>query len=156
MSLDPAADPPPSQDTPLHWAADIQEDWNPDDDMEEVEPHSLTFIRTLLEHGADPRARDSARRTPLHRVCLRSGAEQSTMTLLLKHGADVNAVDNDLRTALHLASMNKADKAALHELGAQTLLRDRNGKTAEELEPPAPPRMSCGRAVGRGRGRGRG
>lgn len=147
---------PSSQETPLHWAADIHESWDPDDDMDEVEPHSLPFILLLLHHGADPRARDSAGRTPLHRASLRSGATDRTMTLLLENGADVNALDDDLRTPLHLACLCGADETVLREFGADMRLRDGDGKTAEELRPSSGTNRGGGRGCCRGRGRGGG
>lgn len=45
-------------------------------------------VRELLEHGADPDARDEAGRTPLHQACQDGLAEAADA--LLEHGADVN------------------------------------------------------------------
>lgn len=56
------------------------------------------LVKAMLEHGADPNARDSAGHTPLHWAVQSAAAE--TVRLLVAAGADVNAKDNDGETPL--------------------------------------------------------
>ncbi len=58
-------------------------------------------LTTLLEHGANPNARDLANRTPLHVLCLNSDHESfSYFDALIKKGAHVNASDIEGKTPL--------------------------------------------------------
>jgi len=58
----------------------------------------------LVEHGADPTARDKDGLTPLH-VALQSG-DMELALLLIEHGADVTAQKKGRVTPMHLASHN--------------------------------------------------
>jgi len=76
--------------TPLHLA------------LECSAPKYFETIRLLLEHGADPNARNSDGSTPLHLA--RQAGTVEDLQLLLKYGADVEAVDGAGRTAFQVAS----------------------------------------------------
>lgn len=60
--------------------------------------------RLLLEHGANPNARNFVGMTPLYVAALEGAAD--CCQVLLEHGADVNAKDDDGETALDLATEN--------------------------------------------------
>lgn len=60
--------------------------------------------RLLLEHGANPNARNFVGMTPLYVAALEGAAD--CCEVLLEHGADVNAKDDDGETALDLATEN--------------------------------------------------
>jgi ankyrin repeat protein len=66
-------------------------------------------MQLLLDHGADPNARDNNDSTPLHH-CSWSMEEGNVthgtvedMRLLLKYGAIIDSEDNEGRTPLQLA-----------------------------------------------------
>lgn len=62
---------------------------------------SLNLMRVLLEHGADPNARQSGGFTPLHTAADRGDVEMAR--LLLEHGADLAVEDDEGRTPPDLA-----------------------------------------------------
>lgn len=87
--------------TPLFLAADTAD---------------LSYIRLLMEYGADPNAMNSEKTTPLLAAAgvgvigngdETAGTEEEaieTMQFLLEHGADINAVDELGKTAMHGAA----------------------------------------------------
>jgi ankyrin repeat protein len=86
---------------PLHVAAAGTEDHR---------DHMIDIMQVLLDHGADPNARDNNNSTPLHHSSWwelghwtpHQGTVEGTH-LLLKHGAIIDAEDNEGRTPLQLA-----------------------------------------------------
>ena len=101
---------------------------------------TLPIAWTLLEAGADPRARDRLGNTPLHHaVKMREGI--SIIPLLVRAGSDVNArADSASRDTPLLCAvenyLESADKAAaglivriLVRLGADINITDSNGAT---------------------------
>ena len=70
--------------------------------------------KALIENGADPQARDSTGRSPLHDSSL---TNTSTIELLIRAGANVNALTRDGDTPLHFAQDKKAVLRLL-DLGA--------------------------------------
>ena len=59
-------------------------------------------VRVLLDHGADPNARDGVGRTPLHLIAAR-GAGRDAIRALAKAGADLEVRDEAGHTPLHYA-----------------------------------------------------
>jgi ankyrin repeat protein len=102
-----------------------------------VQYRSRATARTMLEHGADPNARDDDERTPLMRAARNSDAE--LVPVLLAAGAEVDLVDTNGMSALHHActKANVPNVHALLEAGAGRALEDAAGRTpravAEEL-----------------------
>jgi cytohesin len=88
--------------------------------------HDLLLLRRpkavgwLLEHGADPDARDRSGRTALH-LAAAAGAGRRVIEQLLAHGARIDARDEAGRTPLDLARVNGQDKVIeiLRERGDQ-------------------------------------
>ena len=83
----------------------------------------VSVIRLLLDHGANPNARDDDGSTPLHHSSWWIGGVQGTVEgtrLLLKYGAIIDAEDNEGRTPLQLAlEQDRQDMAiCLREHGA--------------------------------------
>ena len=86
-------------------------------------PHAkrdhVHIMQVLLDHGANPNARDNGNSTPLHHSSWwkkgsyehRQGTVEGTR-LLIKHGANIDAKDNKGRTALQLALNHGRDKIA--------------------------------------------
>ena len=66
------------------------------------EGKAIDVVRQLLEHGADPNARDHNLSSPLHLASIRGQLEISR--LLLSHGANVDEKDEEGRTPLQVAS----------------------------------------------------
>ena len=102
--------------SPLHIAA------SPWDYRDQVD-----IMQLLLDHGANPNARDNDNATPLHHsswwgkegTIKREGTVEGTR-LLLKHGAVIDAEDNEGRTSLQLALEHRRDEivTCLKEHGA--------------------------------------
>src|SRR5688500_9710523 len=70
----------------------------------------LVRVRSLLERGADPDARDQDERTPLFSAVL--GGSIGLVGLLLESGCDVNARDSEGFTALHYAAQEHLPEMA--------------------------------------------
>jgi ankyrin repeat protein len=86
---------------------------------------SLEIARLLLEHGADPDARQNDDFTPLHEAAANGQLEM--VSLLLAHGADVNLSQKSGRTALSFA------QNAGHQEVVEFLLR--HGASDEQVFP---------------------
>ncbi|ORX62230.1 ankyrin, partial [Hesseltinella vesiculosa] len=56
--------------------------------------HAVSFLKALLEFGANIHARDGDGWTPLHYAARFCQPPKEAMQLLVEHGADVNAVDD--------------------------------------------------------------
>ena len=82
-----------------------------------------SVVLLLLEHGANPNARDNKRRTPLHLVSSAEGEgfrfsskwavplwRLEVARTLLVHGADVDAKDGEGRTPMEVALANGQTK----------------------------------------------
>ncbi|KAH9175550.1 hypothetical protein EDB89DRAFT_1945074, partial [Lactarius sanguifluus] len=63
------------------------------------------FVRLLLEHGANPNARDNKCRTPLHLPVpssrLVSSLRLEVARILVAHGADIGVENEEGRTGPH-------------------------------------------------------
>ena len=101
--------------TPLHMAV-----------SHNVRRDHIYIMQVLLDHGANPNARDNDDSTPLHHSSwwaksgyLTKGTVEGTR-LLLKHGAIIDAEDNEGKTPLQLALEHERDNIAtcLKEHGA--------------------------------------
>jgi ankyrin repeat protein len=96
------------------------------------------LIKTLLEKGANPNAADSSNATPLHEVCIGSGAKAETVKLLLEKGANPNTQENNGSTPLiYIATNSDVDSATRVEIvklllaaKADKTLKAKSGKTA--------------------------
>jgi ankyrin repeat protein len=66
--------------------------------------HNLATVRTLLEHGAPPNARQERGWTAIHEAA--QNGDQALVKLLLKHGADRSPANDDGTTPLDLATKN--------------------------------------------------
>jgi ankyrin repeat protein len=83
----------------------------------------VDVMQVLLDHGANPNARDNGNSTPLHHPSSGRWGGQATVEgtcLLLKHGAVIDAEDNKGRTPLQLALKHGCDDmvTCLKEHGA--------------------------------------
>jgi ankyrin repeat protein len=105
--------------TPLHRAAES--------------PGRLYLARWLLEHGAEPDARDGEATTPLATAALRGNVP--ALELLHARGASLAAVTADGQTLLHLAAYGPS-RPALRWLSERRLpldARDRWGRRALDV-----------------------
>ena len=98
--------------------------------------NSAPVLKALLEAGAQPRAEDSEKRSPLQLAALRKdGAD--LIKVLVVGGADVKVLDSRLQTPLHLAAKNFSYTGdlvkTLIEAGADINARDRNQQTPLHL-----------------------
>jgi ankyrin repeat protein len=113
---------------------------------------NIELIPTLLMHGADPRACDKERHTPLHHVIWRYfDSDHGMVKALLEHGADVNAADENGNTPLHLASaFSQSDSLwkvkVLLEYGANVNAHGSDGHSPlkEAFRKFRSGRLSCG------------
>ena len=91
------------------------------------------MVALLLQHAADPNARNRFGYTPMHIAAW--GADPGLITLLYEHGGDPSATDLQGQSPLHAAAkegrVTCAD--ALLELGADPHLVDTDGRTAAEV-----------------------
>ena len=103
----------------------------------------------LLAHGADLNARDQNGDTPL--ISAARAGDGNCLRLLLAHGADVNAQNGKGQTALMLVShvdyagseqhwreTRQTRLRLLRQFGADTRLKDKQGKTANDYFNPNP------------------
>ncbi|MFT7679371.1 MAG: ankyrin repeat protein [Planctomycetota bacterium] len=77
----------PSQVQPLHSAAAAR---------------SVAIVSLLLEHGAQPNARQHGGWTALHAACMH--ADEPMVRTLLEHGADLDQAADDGQTARSMAA----------------------------------------------------
>lgn len=93
---------------------------------------SAPVVQMLLEHGADPAARDSAQRTPLHAAALAEAPSDVIRLLVRARGVQLDLQDEDGDTALHLALrlQNRKHAVLLLEAGARADIRNERGRTA--------------------------
>lgn len=86
-------------------------------------------VRSLIEQGANPDARDEEGRTPLFSAVL--GNSVGLVGLLLEAGCDVNARDHEGWTALHFAAQEHLPELAriLLGRGADPNAQDRDGNS---------------------------
>jgi uncharacterized protein len=102
---------------------------------------SLGAAEVLLAKGADPLARDSSyRAAPIHFAAWSGHFE--IVKLLVSKGVNVNLVnDHHGETALHHAAYGESESAELVEFlvanGANTGIRDKDGKTPLQIASPA-------------------
>jgi ankyrin repeat protein len=105
-------------------------------------PARKQMLTALLQHGAEPDARDVINRTSLMWATLR--LDKDSVALLLAHKSNVNAQDKNGDAPLHLAaSRSDADVteigAMLLAAGADVNLQDKGGKTALNFADSNPP-----------------
>lgn len=67
------------------------------------DPHCVELAALVLEHGADPNARNDFGWTPLHFACAIDGRDKTMVKLLLHNGADPNVTDSTGQMPLHYA-----------------------------------------------------
>uniref|UniRef100_A0A0G4HW95 Uncharacterized protein n=1 Tax=Chromera velia CCMP2878 TaxID=1169474 RepID=A0A0G4HW95_9ALVE len=101
------------------------------------------LVRLLIEKGADVNKRNMGGDNPLtHCVMLARQGFEGVAKILLDSGADVNAPGCGQRTALHWALLKEGEKKKIVTLllarGANTQVRDTDGKTPRDLAKDSP------------------
>jgi len=93
----------------------------------------LETAQTLLDHGANPLARDDTGQLPIHYLAFDEGSQLKVVELLVKRGNNVNAADNEGETVLMKALHKRVDVSILRSLiarGANVNARSKNGNSA--------------------------
>jgi len=83
-----------SGDTPLHWTMDV---WYQQYDR--TQDCRLDVVKFLLEHGADPDAKNNNDSSPLDQAAYYGSAKGAQ--LMLEHGANIHARTREGQTPLH-------------------------------------------------------
>jgi ankyrin repeat protein len=95
----------------------------------------MAVIQFLLDKGADIKARDEYKWTPLHMAAESNKAD--AVKLLIDRGAVIDARDGDWRTALHRAAEHNSVNAikVLLKIAPETLIPagDNCGETAKAV-----------------------
>jgi len=100
--------------------------------MTAVSLDQLDRVQMLLEHGANPLAKDNNGQLPIHHIANNLGSQLEIVELLFKGGADVNAADNEGRTPL-INSVTYGDVGVMRLLlahGASVNAKSKEGVTA--------------------------
>ncbi|KAI1849532.1 hypothetical protein JX265_013647 [Neoarthrinium moseri] len=133
---DPNAPHKDSKMTPIHRAlGQAEEALGCEDEI--ASRDSSLIITALVLAGADLRAVDEERRTPLARAAKGEMGDE-LVALMLDYGANVNATDKEQNTPLHYAAMQHASAEMgnmktiriLLALGADQNIRNQRGRTA--------------------------
>jgi ankyrin repeat protein len=98
-----------------------------DDYLRALRSGDVRQVRTLLDKGASPNARDAAGNTPLMLVAVYGDAQ--TVRLLLDRGAEVNVTNAAGATPLLRAAHNLEKTRALVAAGAEVNIRSALGNT---------------------------
>jgi len=95
-------------------------------------------VELLLNAGARPDEKSKYGITPLQ-LASQNGTSTKAIQALLRYGADVNIFDKENNTPLHMAARNSGGHGgcvqALLQGGADYILQNNEGKTAEDLTP---------------------
>ncbi len=110
----------PSENAPLVKAL-LEAGARPDDSwdshvtplMDAVSYNQLQTVQLLLDHGANPGARDGNGRLPLHYISGFGPDNLMIVEVLLRRGNDVNSADDDGQTPLMQAVGNAGDEDAI-------------------------------------------
>jgi ankyrin repeat protein len=98
-----------------------------------------TLLETVLKHGGDPKMKDIAGETCLHKFSSSYRNEdtgfENVIDMLLEHGADLDESDDAQKTTLMAVVNNSTrdtcnDVETLLKKGANVNMRDENGHTA--------------------------
>jgi len=95
-----------------------------------AEAKKRPYLQILLDHGADPNARDGRTRAPVLSEAIMN-RNTDAVALLLKHRADPNAGDRQNETPLHVAAQvnDYTSMLELLEAGADPTIRNSAGHT---------------------------
>lgn len=110
-----------------------------------------TIVQSLIDHGADARARDSIDRTPMHyavEAC--EGAESQSKVRIIRslHYAEsflIFDTDKALDTPLHIAALYGESNwvRTLLDLGSDPCMKNKEGYIPRELVPTAQVELTC-------------
>ncbi len=93
----------------------------------------LQTVRTLIDHGANPLARDDSGQLPIQFLALDHGSQVEVVELLVNHGTDVNSTYSDGTTVLMHGLHIGIDVSVVRFLvahGANVNARSKNGNSA--------------------------